>query len=149
SLLAGIQLHSCKAHEPLGRLLRGSGQPGVYLSNFSALTRTGVCNCERDLGLFAWRHLQTGIAIGCVGKPEPKREERLLVLRVIPLVADLHALVIGHRKWRQSCSPLLRSSRSVEMRGCGWRHGDRGMRQIRFALRECVGEFAARVYRPE
>src|SRR6202012_5767332 len=89
--------------------------------------------------------LQIGVSIGCIREAVSEWEERLLVLRLIPLVADLHTLVVLDRVFRLDVRAPIHSAAALSLVLCCQLRNDR-MRQVGFALRKSHGQFASRVH---
>ena len=89
--LAGRQHHLTPSYETLGRLARIAWQRCVYLCDLRPGSFAGIAHVEDHLDFVPRHSLQPGVGEGSVREAEPEWEERLLILRVEPLVADLES----------------------------------------------------------
>ncbi len=145
----GIELDLGESHQALGRLAGCVGQRGVDFGDLGAFARARVGQGEGHLHCVSGRDLQARVTVGGVGEAEAEGEQHGLLLRVIPLVANLDAFVVGDLEGRQSLGPVSWRHCAGEVRGLRGRHGDGGMRQVGFALGEGVGQLAAGVHAAE
>src|ERR1017187_9122234 len=138
-----------KATSRLGGSLGGGRQGGVHLGDLDARARTGVPDGEGDFGFLAGRGFQRGVSERGVGEAVAEGEQRRLVFRIEPLVADLESFLVWHVEGRHAAAPAaeaagaagsLGAGRSTWRRSCGSRRRRRCKHLVVYPIGLAPGE---------
>src|SRR5215831_11250592 len=86
------------AHQPAWRFIGRRRKSGVNLRDLGSSAATGILHGKRYL---RQARLQSGIRESCIGQTEAEREQRLLLFRVEPFVADLQSFGVKNIEGRQ------------------------------------------------